>query len=138
MKRFIIGAVAVLMFASVATAQQASTTANSPPPAAGVQVDNSNGDNANGDNGQGNGGWFGWGHHGRHHGNMDGRRGDGGPMMGDGPMGGMMRGKGFHIVAGPGHRLDVNCGDEPIKDCIASSQTLIEAFNKTAVDVKAQ
>ena len=115
MKRFIIGACAVVLLAGVAFAQTATTT---PPPPPGVQVDGQD-DGPNGDQGPG------WRKHGKH--------------RGMGPMMDMMRGKGFGIMAGRGHALRVNCGEEPIKECIAAAQPLIDAFNKVeATTPKAQ
>jgi hypothetical protein len=50
-----------------------------------------------------------------------------------------MKGKSFAIMLGKGHRLRVNCGQEPMKDCIAAAQPLIDAFNKAeAAPPKAQ
>jgi hypothetical protein len=106
MKRFMIGTCAVLLLTGVAIAQ----TANNPPPPPPQDQQ--------ADGPQDDGGWMGWG---KHHG-----RGGHGQMM----RGMMSHGKGFHIMVGPGHGLHVNCGDEPIKDCIASSQVLIDALGK--------
>lgn len=107
MKRFIIGACAVVMLADVAFAQTATTT---PPPPPGVQIDGPDGGPGDGQ---------GWRKHGKH--------------RGMGPMMDMMKGKGFGIMAGPGHALRVNCGEEPIKECVAAAQPLIDAFNKAEV-----
>jgi hypothetical protein len=108
MKRFIIGACAAVLLAGVAYAQTATAT---PPPPSGVQIDGQDGpDGGPGDQGLG----------GRKH----------GKHRGMGPMGDMIKGKGFGIMAGPGHALRVNCGEEPIKECIAAAQPLIDAFNK--------
>lgn len=119
MKRILLGACAVVLMAGFATAQTATTNGNPPPPPPQDQQ-------ADGPDSQG-GGWFsGW-RHGRHHGEMgrgmrNGRDG-GGPGM-------HMDGKGFGFMVGPGHGLHVSCGDEPIKDCIASAQPLIDALGK--------
>jgi hypothetical protein len=117
MKRLILGACAALMLAGMAFAQ---TTTPTPPPPPGVQIDEQDSpDGAPPDQGKG------WRKHGRH--------------GGMGQMRGMMKGKGFGIMAGPGHGLHVSCGEEPIKDCIAAAQPLIDAFNKAEVSTpKAQ
>ena len=119
MKRILLGACAIVLMAGFATAQTASTDANPPPPPAQDQQ-------ADGPDSQG-GGWFSGRRHGRHHGQMgpgmQDRGGRGGPGM-------QMEGKGFDIKVGPGHGLHVNCGNEPIKDCIASAQPLIDALGK--------
>jgi hypothetical protein len=113
MKRVLLGACAVMIMAGIASAQTASTNPPPPPPPQDQQAD-----------GQGPEGWGSWwggknrgGHHGHHGG--DGMRG--GPDM---------PGKGFSIVVGQGKALRINCGEEPMKDCIASAQPLIEALNK--------
>jgi hypothetical protein len=86
------------------------TESNPPPPPPGEQMDNPDGPGP------------GWRHH-KRHGGMD--------MM--------MKGKGFGIMVGKGHGLHVNCGQEPMKDCIAAAQPLIDAFNKAeATAPKAQ
>jgi hypothetical protein len=121
LKRMTMGACAVLLLAGVAFAQTAPGT-NPPPPPPDQQMN----PQQDGPDGQGGsmGGWF---KHGRHHG---GHRGEMGAMMGM-----MGNGKGFNLVAGPGHVLHVNCGDEPIKACIESAQPLIDAFNKANVNM---
>lgn len=125
MKRILLGTCAVVLLAGIATAQTATPNAPPPPPAQDQQ--------ANGSDDQ-DGGWFNRRHHGRHGGHM-GRQGMGmgqpgmdGPGM-NGP-GMHMEGKGFGIMVGRGHALHVNCGDEPMKDCIASAQPLIDALGK--------
>lgn len=109
MKRMIIAACGVLLLAGIATAQTASTAL--PPLPADQQV-----------NGQDEqvGGRPGSHHFGRH----------GGKHGGPGMRGGRMEGKGFHIMVGGGHRLDVNCGQELMKDCIAAAQPLVDALGK--------
>jgi hypothetical protein len=122
MKRIILAASAAVLFAGLATAQ--TTTPTNPPPPAQDQ-------RADGPDGQDDGGWFGWGHRGGRHGDHGGR-GPGGPggRDGGGPRGMQMDGKGFRIMVGPGHGLSVNCGQEPMKECIASAQPLIDALGK--------
>ncbi len=134
-KRIIIGAAALALLAGVAMAAQDATN---PPPA---QDDNSQvadngappppppGDAQ--DEGWAGGWrhWMGRGHH--RHGMMGpdgGPRGPGGP----GPMGMMMHMKGFRMNLGNGVHVDVACGEEAMKDCIASSQTLIDAAKTAA------
>jgi hypothetical protein len=117
MKRILLGACAVVLMAGFATAQTANTNPPPPPPQDQQQAGPDSNDQ---------GGWGGWwgGKRGGHH------RGDhmrGGP--GGGP-GMHMQGKGFGIMLGQGRGLHINCGDEPMKDCIASAQPLIDALNK--------
>ena len=119
MKRILLGACAVVLLAGFATAQTANSPGNPPPPPP-------QGQQADGPDSQG-GGWFSGHRHGRHHGEMgrgmqNGRDGGGQGMH--------MEGKGFGLMVGPGHGLHVNCGDEPIKDCITSAQPLIDALGK--------
>jgi hypothetical protein len=123
MKRFVVGALAVLLLTGVAFAQTAGTNPPSPPP----QDQQADGPQNGGPQDDG-GGWFGWG---RHHGRGGHGKGHGGGyggmmesmMMGQG-------GKGFHIMVGPGHGLHINCGEEPMKDCVAAAQPLIDALAK--------
>ena len=124
MKRIILAASAAVLFAGLATAQTANTANPAPPP----QAQDQQADGPDGPDGQGDGGWFGWGHRGGHHGGHGGR-GPGG-RDGGGPRGMQIDGKGFRIMVGPGHGLSVNCGQEEIKDCIASAQPLIDALGK--------
>ncbi len=123
MKRILLGACAVVFLGGLATAQTVSTNDNPPPPPPQDQQ-------ANGPDSPG-GGWFSGHRHGRHHGEM-------GPGMENGGYGGgpglHMDGKGFDIKVGLGHGLHVTCGNEPIKDCIAAAQPLIDALGK--VDFK--
>ena len=119
MKRILLGASAVVLLAGFATAQTVASNDTPPPPPPQDQQ-------ADGPDSQG-GGWFSGRRHGRHHGKMDhgkqnGRDG-GGPGM-------HLNGKGFGIMVGPGHGLRINCGDEPMKDCIAAAQPLIDALGK--------
>lgn len=119
MKSILLGACTVVLLAGLATAQTVNANGNPPPPPPQDQQ-------ADGPDSQG-GGWFGGHRHGRHHGDM------GGPMgndRGEGRPGMQMQGKGFGIMVGRGHALHVNCGDEPMKDCIASAQPLIDALGK--------
>lgn len=119
MKRILLGACAVVLMAGFAMAQTASTNGNPPPPPPQDQQ-------ADGPDSQG-GGWFSGRRHGRHHGQM-------GPGMQNGRDGGgpgmRMEGKGFDIRVGAGHALHINCGEELMKDCIASAQPLIDALGK--------
>ncbi len=124
MKRILLGACALVVLAGIATAQTATPDNNPPPPPPQEQQ-------ANGPDSQG-GGWFSGRRHGGHHGEMGRGMRNG---MGMGGPGMRMDGKGFGIMVGPGHGLHVNCGDEPIKDCIASAQPLIDALGK--LDFKA-
>jgi hypothetical protein len=115
MKRILLGACAVVFMAGLATAQTANTN---PPPSQDQQQA--------GPDGADRGGWGGWwgGKRGGHH------RGDhmrGGP--GGGP-GMHMQGKGFGLMVGPGHGLHINCGEEPMKECVAAAQPLIDALGK--------
>lgn len=114
MKQFLIGACAVMLLTAVAFAQTAAT--NPPPPAQDQQVDGQQADGQQSDGG----GWFSGGRRG-HRGHHGGR----GDMMMQGG-----NGKGFNIMVGPGHGLHINCGDEPMKDCIAAAQPLIDALGK--------
>lgn len=141
-KRMIMGAAALALLAGVAVAAQ--DAANSPPP----QDDNSQfADNAppppppppgdGQDEGWG-GGWRHWkarGQGGPHPGMM-GLEGPGGPG-GRGGMGMMMRMKGFRMNLGRGVNVDVACGQEAIKDCIASAQPLIDAAKTAAAALPA-
>ena len=119
MKRILLGACAVVLVSGFAMAQTATTNANPPPPPAQDQQ-------ADDADSQG-GGWFSGRRHGRHHGQkghgMQNRGGRGGPGM-------QIDGKGFGLMVGPGHGLRINCGDEPMKDCIAAAQPLIDALGK--------
>jgi opacity protein-like surface antigen len=117
MKRILLGACAVVLLAGIATAQTATTNPPAPPAPQDQQ--------ANGPDDQG-GGWFSGKRHGDHGGRHGGRHG--------GDMGQGQQGKGFDIRVGAGHGLHINCGDEPMKDCIASAQPLIDALSK--VDFK--
>ena len=119
MKRILLGACAAVLMAGFAMAQTASTNGNPPPPPPQDQQ-------ADGPDSQG-GGWFSGRRHGRHHGQMGLGMQNG---MDRGGPGMHMDGKGFGLMVGPGHGLHVNCGDEPIKDCIASAQPLIDALGK--------
>ena len=115
MNRFLIGLGLVGLLTTAAFAQTATQPVD---PAAKPQlsVDAQTADNGQGD-GQDGGGWFNRGHRGRHH------------NGGNGP-GGMMMGKGFGLMLANGQGLRINCGDEPMKQCIESAQPLIDALNK--------
>jgi hypothetical protein len=121
--RVILGASALVVLVGVALAEAPVQNTN---PAPTPQIDNQTADNGPPPDQQG---W--WGHKHHRHGMM----GDNGPdgRMGMGPQGGMMLGKGFHIALGNGQRLDINCGDEPMKQCIDSAQPLIDALTKSVV-----
>ena len=113
MKRFIIAFSGLVLLGGIAFAQSAPQVPN-PPPTAAEQDDQMAA-------GQGQDDQPGWFHHGRrHHGK--GRIG--------GPGGGMMMGKGFGLMLGNGQGLRINCGDEPMKQCIEAAQPLIDALNK--------
>ena len=126
LKRLIFGFCVAALLATAAYAQSAPAAVD-PPAKPALSVDNQVADNGPGDgpqDGQPDEGWFGWrrhGHHGQH----------GGPDMGGpgGPRGPMM-GKGFGLMLGNGQGLHVNCGNEPMKQCIEAAQPLIEALNK--------
>lgn len=124
MKKILLGACAVVLMAGFAMAQTATNAPPPPPP--GQQMD--------GPDQQG--GWGGWWGHGRRHGwrgdhgeRMSGEGGPGGPD-GPGRLGLQRDGKGFGLMVGRGHGLHVNCGEEPMKDCIAAAQPLIDALGK--------
>lgn len=134
-KRMIMGAAALALLAGVAVAAQ-----DAPPPA--PADDNQVADNGpppppppgDGQNEGWGGGWRHWmgqGHRGHHRGMMGPDGGPGGPGGPD-RMGMMMHMKGFRMNLGNGVHVDVACGNEPMKDCIASSQTLIDAAKTAA------
>ena len=132
-KRMIMGAAALSLLAGVAFAAQ--DGANSTPSQNDNQaVDNGASPPPSPGDGQDEGwagGWRHWmgrGHHGHRHGMMG---PDGGPR-GPGAMGMMMHMKGFRMNLGNGVHVDVACGEEAMKDCIASSQTLIDAAKTAA------
>jgi opacity protein-like surface antigen len=117
LKRFLVGIGIVALLSTAALAQTAT-----PPVDPAAQAPASVDDQSAG-NGKQDGGWFNWNHRGHR---MHGGNGRG---MG-GPHGGMMMGKGFGLMLGNGQGLRINCGDEPMKQCIESSQPLIDALNK--------
>jgi hypothetical protein len=121
MKRILLGACAVVIMAGFATAQTATTNPPPPPPQDQQQV----GPDANGQNGWGD--WWSGKRRGHHGGNHMRGGADGGPNGGPGMR---MPGKGFNIELSAGRSLHINCGDEPMKECIASAQPLIDALNK--------
>jgi hypothetical protein len=41
-----------------------------------------------------------------------------------------MMGKGFALMLGNGQGLRINCGEEPMKQCIESAQPFFDALNK--------
>ena len=134
-KRMIMGAAALALLAGVAVAAQ---DAPPPPPADNNQVADNGpppppppGDDQNEGWGAGWRHWMGQGHRGHRRGMMGPDGGPGGPG-GPGPMGMMMHMKGFRMNLGNGVHVDVACGDEAMKDCIASSQTLIDAAKTAA------
>jgi hypothetical protein len=140
LKRMIMGAGALALLAGVAFAAQDAANQPPPPPNDSQVADNGNppppppGDGPD----QGWGGawrhWMGHGHHGHHHGMM-GLDGAGGPDGPGGPgamMGMMAHMKGFRMNLGNGVHVDVACGEEPMKDCITSAQTLIDAAKTAA------
>ena len=110
MKNFLVGMGLVVVLGTAAFAQTATPPVD-PAAKPAISVDDQTADND-----QQEGGWFNRKHHGgRHHG---GRGGE------------MMRGKGFALMLGNGQGLRINCGDEPMKQCIESAQPLIDALNK--------
>jgi opacity protein-like surface antigen len=113
MKRILLGACVVVLMAGFATAQTAN---NNPPPPLPPDQQQADPDD------QGQGGWWG-GHRGGHH------RGDRmrGGLDGGGPA---MQAKGFALMVGGGHGLHMNCGEEPMKECIAAAQPLIDSLGK--------
>jgi opacity protein-like surface antigen len=118
LKRFLVGVGLVAMLSTAALAQTATPPADPAQPPASV-------DDQSAGNGKQDGGWFNWKHRGhRMHGGGMGGRGMGGPH------GSMMMGKGFGLMLGNGQGLRINCGDEPMKQCIEASQPLIDALNK--------
>lgn len=128
MNRFLIGLGLVSLLTTAAIAQTATQPVD---PAAKPQlsVDTQIADSGQDDNQQGDG-WFKRGHRGRHHNGghgPDGPRGMGGP---GGPSGGMMMGKGFGLMLANGQGLRINCGDEPMKQCIEAAQPLIDTLSK--------
>ena len=115
LKNFLLGMGIVVALGTAAFAQTATPPVD-PAAKPAISVDDQTADND-----QQEGGWFNRKHHGgRHH---------GGKGMG-GPHGAMMMGKGFALMLGNGQGLRINCGDEPMKQCIESAQPLIDALNK--------
>ena len=115
LKNFLVGMGIVVVLGTAAFAQTVT------PPVDPVAKPAISGDDQTADNDQQEGGWFNRKHHGgRHH---------GGKGMG-GPHGAMMMGKGFALMLGNGQGLRINCGNEPMKQCIESAQPLIDALNK--------
>lgn len=138
-KRMIMGAAALSLLAGVAFAAQDATTPT-PPQDDGQVADNGPppppppGDGPDGSWGGAWKHWMGHGHRGHRRGMMgpDGPDGSGGPE-GPGPMMGMMMHmKGFRMNLGNGVHVDVACGEEAMKDCIASAQSLIDAAKTAA------
>ena len=142
LKTMIVSAAALALLAGVALAAQDNLNTVQTLPSADTQI----ADNASGnpppppppgdDQGQGGGWWQGWmghGHRGHHRGGPEGPDGMGGPGGPGGPMmGAMMRGPGFHMHLGPGIDVGVMCGQEVMKDCMASAQPLIDAAKAAA------
>jgi hypothetical protein len=115
LKRLLVGLGIVALLGTTAFAQTATPPVD-PAAKPAVTVDNQSAEND-----QQEGGWFNRKHRGHR---MHGGRGMGGPH------GSMMMGKGFALMLGNGQGLRINCGDEPMKQCIESSQPLIDALNK--------
>ena len=110
LKNFLLGMGIVVVLGTAAFAQIATPPVD-PAAKPAISVDDQTADND-----QQEGGWFNRKHHGgRHHG---------------GRGGAMMMGKGFALMLGNGQGLRINCGDEPMKQCIESAQPLIDALNK--------
>jgi opacity protein-like surface antigen len=112
LKNFFVGIGLIALLGTAALAQTATPPVD-PAAKPALSVDDQTADND-----QQEGGWFNRKHRG-HHG------GKGGGMHGP-----MMMGKGFALMLGNGQGLRINCGDEPMKQCIESSQPLIDALNK--------
>lgn len=120
LKRFLVGLGVVVLLATAALAQTATPPVD-PTAKPALAVDDQTADNGPKDDQQ-EGGWFNWKHRGhRHHGGN-------GPEGRD--MGGPMMGKGFGLMLANGQGLRINCGDEPMKQCIDAAQPLIDALNK--------
>jgi opacity protein-like surface antigen len=115
LKNFLVGIGLVALLGTAAIAQTATPPVD-PAAKPALTVDDQTAEND-----QQEGGWFNRKH--RDH------RMHGGKGMG-GPHGGMMMGKGFALMLGNGQGLRINCGDEPMKQCIESAQPLIDALNK--------
>ena len=115
LKNFLVGMCLVALLGTAAIAQTAQPPVD-PAAKAALSVDDQTADNDPQE-----GGWFNRKHHGQ--------RMHGGKGM-RGPHGGMMMGKGFALMLGNGQGLRINCGDEPMKQCIESTQPLIDALNK--------
>jgi opacity protein-like surface antigen len=115
LKRFLVGLGIVALLGTAALAQTATPPVD-PAAKPAVTIDDQSAEND-----QQESGWFNRKHRGHR---MHGGRGMGGLH------GGMMMGKGFALMLGNGQGLRINCGDEPMKQCIESSQPLIDALNK--------
>jgi hypothetical protein len=142
LKQFILGGVALAIVGGVAFAETAAT----PGPAAPADLQVAAADNApppppavDPQNPDDNQGWWGWGKH--RHGGRHGQMGMNGPMGGPGGpgmMGGhggpgmMMNHQGFRLTLGEGISVNVMCGKEVMKDCIAEAQPLIDAAKAAA------
>ncbi|MDE2447007.1 MAG: hypothetical protein KGO94_12590 [Alphaproteobacteria bacterium] len=130
LKTFVMGATFAALLSTAAFAQTAPVVDPAAKPA--VSADSQVADNNGPGDDQQDGGWFGWGKHGRRgqHGGP-GMGGPGGPgMMGGRGGPGMMQGKGFGLMLGNGQGLRINCGNEPMKQCIEAAQPLFDALNK--------
>ncbi len=139
LKRMIVGAGALAFLAGVAMAA-ADNGNNPPPPPNDTQIADNGSANpppppppppGDGQDQGWGGAWHRWMGHGHRHGMMGPDGGPGGPG-GPGPMGMMMHMKGFRMNLGNGVHVDVACGEEPMKDCVASAQTLIDAAKTAA------
>ena len=119
LKNILFGFGVVALLGTAALAQTATPPVD---PAAKPAVSADDQSANNGPNDDQQGGWFNRKHHGRrmHGGGGPDGRGMGGPMMG----------KGFGLMLANGQGLRINCGDEPMKQCVDAAQPLIDALNK--------
>ena len=124
LKRFLVGLGVVVLLGTAALAQTATPPVD-PAAKPALSVEEQTADNGPKDDQQ-ESGWFNWKHRGHRHHGGDGPDGRG---MG-GPGGGPMMGKGFGLMLANGQGLRINCGDEPMKQCIDAAQPLIDALNK--------
>jgi opacity protein-like surface antigen len=115
LKNFLVGIGLIALLGTAALAQTATPPVD-PAAKPALSVDDQTADND-----QQEGGWFNRKHHGHRMHGGEGMRG---------PHGGMMMGKGFALMLGNGQGLRINCGDEPLKQCIESAQPVIDALNK--------
>jgi hypothetical protein len=111
LKKFLVGVGLVVLLGTAAFAQTATPPVD-PAAKPALSTDDQSADDGPND-GEQESGWFNRKHHRGHR-----------------QHGGMMMGKGFGLMLGNGQGLRINCGDEPMKQCIEASQPLIDALNK--------